>query len=108
MNATALGLSAASFVLVLGTVVKTGNITLFGMSMTEAIDAPRVHHQWLPDLIQPESGALSDEVIEELQAMGYEIKDRRSIGRAAGIMRLDDGRLEGKTDRRARGLALGH
>ena len=84
------------------------NITLFGMSMTEAIDAPRVHHQWLPDLIQPETGAFSDEVVEELNAMGYEIKDRRSIGRAAGIMRLEDGRLEGKTDRRARGLALGH
>ena len=84
------------------------NITLFGMSMTEAIDAPRVHHQWLPDLIQPETGALSNEVLDELKAMGYEIKDRKSIGRAEGIMRLRDGRLEGKSDRRAKGLALGY
>lgn len=84
------------------------NISRFGMSMSDAIDAPRVHHQWLPDLIQPEEGAFSDEVAKELKTMGYEIKERKSIGRAEGIMRLEDGSLEGKTDRRAKGLALGY
>ena len=84
------------------------NITLFDMTMTQAIDAPRVHHQWLPDLIQPEKGALSEDVTNQLTAMGYAFRERPSIGRAEGIMRLENGHVEGKTDRRAKGLALGH
>jgi gamma-glutamyltranspeptidase/glutathione hydrolase len=84
------------------------NITLFDMNIREAIDAPRVHHQWLPDVIQHEENALSPEVVSGLQAMGYSLRQRRSIGMAAGIMKLPDGRLAGHADRRGYGTAAGH
>jgi gamma-glutamyltranspeptidase/glutathione hydrolase len=44
-----------------------------GMSLQEAIDAPRIHHQWLPDTIGAEPFALSADTITALTAMGYKI-----------------------------------
>jgi len=84
------------------------NVTLFDMNIREAIDAPRVHHQWLPDLIQHEESALLPEVLSGLKAKGYSLRQRRSIGMAAGIMRMADGRLAGHADRRGYGTAAGH
>jgi len=84
------------------------NVTLFDMNIREAIDAPRVHHQWLPDLIQHEESALLPGVISGLKAMDYTLRQRRSIGMAAGIMKMADGRLAGHADRRGYGTATGH
>jgi gamma-glutamyltranspeptidase / glutathione hydrolase len=44
-----------------------------GMSLQEAVDAPRIHHQWLPDTIAAEPFALSADTVKTLQAMGYKI-----------------------------------
>jgi gamma-glutamyltranspeptidase/glutathione hydrolase len=44
-----------------------------GMSLQEAIDAPRIHHQWLPDAIGAEPFALSADTVKTLSAMGYKI-----------------------------------
>ena len=44
-----------------------------GMTLQEAIDAPRIHHQWLPDTIGAEPFALSADTIQALTAMGYKI-----------------------------------
>jgi gamma-glutamyltranspeptidase/glutathione hydrolase len=43
------------------------------MSLQEAIDAPRIHHQWLPDAIGAEPFALSADTVKTLSAMGYKI-----------------------------------
>jgi len=84
------------------------NLTVFDMNIRQAIDAGRVHHQWFPDTIQPEEGAVIPEVKAELERMGYQIQSRRSIGMAAGIVRTKDGGLAGHADRRGLGTAAGH
>lgn len=80
------------------------NVTLWGMDLAGAIDAPRFHHQWLPDRIDAEEDALGEDVRAGLVAMGYEIAPRR-LGRATGIVRLPGGSLEGHADRRVSGKA---
>ena len=49
------------------------NMIDFGMTVTEAVDAPRVHHQWLPDEIGYENYALSADSIARLEAMGHKV-----------------------------------
>ncbi len=44
-----------------------------GMTLQEAVDAPRIHHQWLPDTIAAEPFALSADTIKMLVAMGYKV-----------------------------------
>ena len=44
-----------------------------GMTLQEAVDAPRIHHQWLPDTIGAEPFALSADTVKTLTAMGYKI-----------------------------------
>jgi gamma-glutamyltranspeptidase / glutathione hydrolase len=51
-----------------------------GMSLQEAIDAPRIHHQWLPDEIGAEPFALSADTVKSLTAMGYRIAPMDSWG----------------------------
>lgn len=49
------------------------NMIDFGMTVTEAVDAPRIHHQWLPDEIGYERFALSGDTIAKLEAMGHKV-----------------------------------
>ena len=84
------------------------NVTVWDMDLQQAIDAPRVHHQWLPDRIDHEPFALSAETRAELERMGYELSERRSIGMAAGIQRTSEGFLAGYADRRGAGTARGY
>ena len=44
-----------------------------GMTLQEAVDAPRIHHQWLPDTIAAEPFALSADTVKALTAMGYNV-----------------------------------
>jgi gamma-glutamyltranspeptidase/glutathione hydrolase len=41
--------------------------------LQEAVDAPRYHHQWLPDTLQAEPGALTPETVAALEAMGHKV-----------------------------------
>ncbi|MFN0099387.1 MAG: gamma-glutamyltransferase [Gemmatimonadaceae bacterium] len=63
-------------------------VTLFGESIRAAVDAPRVHHQWMPDTLHLESGAASAEVVSALRAMGHAVKEQpaRSQGDAHSIV----------------------
>lgn len=74
------------------------NVTEHNMSMQEAVDARRVHHQWMPDTILHESDAFSKETERELIEMGYELQDRGTIGACDAIMIYKDGRIEGAPD----------
>src|SRR5690554_8050065 len=62
------------------------NVIAHDMTMTEAVSAKRIHHQWQPDHIQPETGAVSPGVQKTLEAMGHTIKFRSSIGRVDAIL----------------------
>ena len=78
------------------------NVVDFGLNVQEAIDAPRFHHQWLPDVIRYERYGLSPDTVALLKARGHSLKEASVQGVAQGIV-FDpaSGLLEGGTDRRA-------
>ncbi len=75
------------------------NVTEHGMTMQEAVDARRVHSQWLPDVIIPEAGAIGKTDSFALTKMGHKITSRQNIGRVDAILVLTNGKLEGGADR---------
>jgi gamma-glutamyltranspeptidase/glutathione hydrolase len=75
------------------------NIIEFGMSTEDAVNRPKFHHQWLPDLLEIEKG-FSQNVIEALQKMGYAIYERNGIGRTEVIKVLPDSKFEAVGDSR--------
>ncbi|MCC6717052.1 MAG: gamma-glutamyltransferase [Acetobacteraceae bacterium] len=104
------------------------NLIDHGMELREAVDAPRIHHQWLPDELYMETRALSADTRRLLEAMGYKITEQRPWGAAAAIVRpraaaagtgavVPDAALSGQMrpglfygandDRRPAGLAAG-
>jgi len=85
------------------------NVVDFGMNVQQAIDAPRFHHQWLPDRIQHERFGLSPDTITLLKAKGHELREVDGQGVAQGILYdAEKNLLEGGTDRRAPdGAAIG-
>jgi len=62
------------------------NMIDFGMSVTEAVDAPRIHHQWLPDEIGYEKFALSSDTIARLEAMGHKVVPIEQGNHVAAIL----------------------
>ena len=56
-----------------------------GLTPQEAVDAPRVNHQWLPDTIFAERYAVSPDTRAALEAMGYSITEQRNWGAVALI-----------------------
>ncbi len=62
------------------------NIMEFDMDIRQAVDAPRIHHQWLPDEIEIERAGASDELIRALEALGHTVKLDSSQGLAHSIM----------------------
>jgi gamma-glutamyltranspeptidase/glutathione hydrolase len=86
------------------------NMAEFGMPVDEAVAAGRLHHQWLPDRVRIEAGAIDEETRQALEAMGYEISEVTTQGRAHSIM-IDPatGERVGAPDPRdADGGAAGH
>jgi len=81
----------------------------FGMNVQEAVDAPRFHHQWLPDRIQHERWGLSPDTLALLQARGHQLREVATQGVAQAIAYDADGNLlEGAADPRAPdGAAVG-
>lgn len=74
------------------------NVLEHDMRMQEAVNAKRIHAQWLPDVIIPETGTLSKEDSITLVNMGHKITPRRAIGRVDAILVLPDGKLEAGAD----------
>ena len=84
------------------------NVMDFGMNLQDAIDFPRVHHQWKPDRLDIERG-ISPDTIALLKKAGYHIEETKPavIARVEGIL-IDGGWLQGGHDDRGAGRAAGY
>jgi gamma-glutamyltranspeptidase/glutathione hydrolase len=83
------------------------NTVDFQMNAQEAVDQPRIHHQWMPDSLAMEA-TFSPDTIELLRAKGHQIKiQTSSIGEAAAIL-FDGEWLQGAPDGRVEATAKGY
>ena len=78
------------------------NVYEHGMEMQAAVDAPRFHHQWLPDIVVLEPDTFEETTVQELQAKGHtiEAKYSRIIGKVDAIHRNENGQLSVGADPR--------
>ncbi len=72
----------------------------FGMNVAEATNAPRFHHQWLPDQLRVEKG-FSPDTLRLLETKGQHVKVLPSMGSTQSIMIGPDGMLYGASDPRS-------
>jgi gamma-glutamyltranspeptidase / glutathione hydrolase len=82
------------------------NVIDFGMNVADAVDAPRLHHQWMPDVLKLERG-FSPDTVALLKARGHTVEIENGQGEVAAI-RVIDGWLEGSADPRTEGTAKGY
>jgi gamma-glutamyltranspeptidase / glutathione hydrolase len=76
------------------------NVLDFGMDADKAVQSPRFHHQWLPDVIQCEVDAIDPKERKILESIGHTFKNRGPIGRVEAIVINKNGQLHGAADRR--------
>jgi gamma-glutamyltranspeptidase / glutathione hydrolase len=84
----------------------------FDMPLRDAIDAPRLHHAWLPDRVRVEPGVLENhaDALRKLRAMGHTIEREPARQGDAHSLRVDprSGLYQGVADRRRDGSAAGY
>lgn len=85
------------------------NVYEFGMTMQQAVDAPRFHNQWLPDDIMLEPGKFDKTTLEELVKRNYSINEKFApvLGKVDAILVQPDGKLQGGADFRGDDKAAG-
>ena len=83
------------------------NVVDFDKSMQAAVNAKKFHHQWLPDEVYTEKGALDSLTKIRLEAKGYKISERGPIGRVDAILKTKWGYYQGGADPRGDDTLLG-
>jgi gamma-glutamyltranspeptidase / glutathione hydrolase len=83
------------------------NVIDHRMSLADAMRAPRLHHQALPDTLRYETGGLAPAVMDSLRAMGHALGERGSLVNVNAIMRVPGG-YHGVHEPRAAGGAVGY
>jgi gamma-glutamyltranspeptidase/glutathione hydrolase len=84
------------------------NVIDFKMNIFDAIAAPKIHHQWLPDEIDYERFVMTDDVKQNLISRGHKLGKERSLGRLEGIIfDINTNTFTGASDPRGYGLAAG-
>lgn len=94
---------------IITTVFQTiSNVVDFGMGVVAAVQAPRVHHQHLPDQIFYEAGALAPGTVSRLQALGHVVVERAGLSGDVQMILVVDDMLTAWSDPRRGGKALGY
>jgi gamma-glutamyltranspeptidase/glutathione hydrolase len=83
------------------------NIIDFGLSTDDAVNKPKFHHQWLPDVVSVEKG-FNENTKQSLEKMGYKIQARGNYSRSEVIKVLPDGTFEAVADNRGDDSAAGY
>jgi len=82
------------------------NVIDHGLNIQSAVAAPRMHHQWLPDVLRIEEG-MSPDTIQKLRSMGHTVDQKSAMGAIQSIL-IKNNVMYGATDpRRSTGKALG-
>lgn len=85
------------------------NSLVFQMNLEDAVNAPRIHHQWLPDLVIIEKYGTPNDVLENLKAKGFQFGSYRKLGLVEAILIDQDSNvLFGVSDKRGFGSAEGY
>ena len=84
------------------------NVVEFGLSLEDAVNSPRFHHQWLPDKLFIEADALDHSIRQQLGLMGHQVEVRSSIGKVDAILVEESGNIIGVGDHRADDTARGY
>ena len=84
------------------------NVIDYHLPLQEAVDAPRIHHQWLPDIVLAEPGAVSAETQRRLEALGHTFEAHKRFGASEAIS-IENGVMTGVNDPRSpAGAARGY
>ena len=81
------------------------DLVVDGDALADAVARPRLHHQWQPDRLVYEAGALSAGVIAELQRRGHALQQANQLGEVHAVRRAASGRVEAAADSRGPGAA---
>lgn len=84
------------------------NVLEYGMDAGQAVSAPRLHHQWLPDKLNVEPYGLDADTLDNLRHRGDNVEQRSPWGNANAIVVRPDGSLEGAADPRGEGAPSGY
>jgi gamma-glutamyltranspeptidase/glutathione hydrolase len=83
------------------------NVTEFEMSPEDAVSAPRMHHQWLPDAVRFEGVKQHAELVAKLKAMGHSVTEARQGDAHTIWIDPKTGARVGVADKRLDGKAVG-
>jgi gamma-glutamyltranspeptidase/glutathione hydrolase len=93
--------------IITGTLQVMLNVIEYGMPLGDAIERPRFHHQWQPDVVYRNRFAADDPVIQGLSRRGHEVSGQRRDATVQGLQ-IRDGKYIGASDPNKGGLPVGY